>query len=191
MLTSIVLGSLLLGALAQAPIADPGKAGAVPEIVHLYNDEWPTGIAVSKSGRKFSNYPPALDPTNTRYTVAELRGNNSEVPYPSAEINSPPGGSINHTTYPATGANYANYLIGVQSVVVDPADRLWILDTGRAATQNGTMVPASYGGPKLIGVDLTTDKIFKTIVFTPDAAPADSVSIAPFLPFCGTCADSA
>lgn len=91
-------------------------------------------------------------------------------------MNSPPGGAINYTTTPATGANYENYLIGVQSVVIDPKDRLWILDTGRAAMQNGTNVPASAGGPKLIGVNLQNDTIFKTIVFPPNVAFADSVS---------------
>jgi len=48
----------------------------------------------------FSNYPPSLDPKDTKYTVAELMGNNTEKPYPSAEINSPPGGAINYTTTP-------------------------------------------------------------------------------------------
>jgi hypothetical protein len=88
----------------------------------------------------FSNYPPALDPTDTKYTVAELTSNNTETPYPNAGINSPPGGSINYTTTPPTGAIYQNYLIGVQPVDIDPTDRLWILDTGRAATPNSTIV---------------------------------------------------
>ena len=109
-----------------------------------------------------------------QYTVAELTSNNTEVPYPSAELNSPPGGRINYTTVPPTGANYQNYMIGVQSVVIDGADRLWILDTGRVATENGTILTASYGGPKLIGVNLQNDSIFTTIVFSTDAAPADS-----------------
>lgn len=122
--------------------SDPGSSGPAVEIVHVYNDEWPTGITVSAKGRMFSNYPPALDPNNVKYTVAELKGNDSETPYPSAEINSPPGGRINYTTTPPTGANYQDYLIGVQSVVVDSTDYLWILDTGRASTENGTMVPA-------------------------------------------------
>ena len=54
----------------------------------------------------FSNYPPALDPTDQAYTIAELKSNNTETPYPSAAFNSPPGGRINYTTYPPTGANY-------------------------------------------------------------------------------------
>ena len=78
------------------------------------------------------------------------------------------------STTPATGANYENYLIGVQSVVIDLLDRLWILDTGRAAMQNGTNVPSSVGGPKLIGVDLTNNTAFKTIVFPPNVVYSDS-----------------
>ena len=163
-------------AFAQQVLSDPGTAGPPLEIVHLYEDEWPTGIAVSASGRKFSNYPPALDPMDQAYTIAELTSNNSETPYPSADFNSPPGGRTNYTTTPPTSANYQNYLIGAQSVVVDPADRLWILDTGRVSTSNGTMLLAAYGGPKLIGIDLADNSIFTTIVFSPDAAPADSVS---------------
>lgn len=132
---------------------------------------------------------------NGKYTIAELFSNNTgktayspnellqlhvdcprvaERPYPSAKINSPPGGAINYTTYPPTGANYQDYLIGSQSCVIDSKDRLWILDTGRVLTPNGTLVPASYGGPKLVGVDLTTNQVFKTIVFPVTVAYADS-----------------
>jgi hypothetical protein len=117
----------------------------------LLTDTTP-GITVSKTGRKFSNYPSGLDPNNTntgsnnKYAVAELIGN----------------------------ANYQNYLIGVQSVVLDAKDRLWILDTGRALLPDGTLVLASYGGPKLIGVDISTNTIIKTIVFPATVAYGDS-----------------
>ena len=131
-------------------------------------------IAVSSTGRKFSNYARSLDSTNVAYTVAELHGNDTETPYPSAQINSPPGGAINYSVSPAVGANYENYFIGVQSVVIDPLDRLWVLDTGRAAMSNGTNVPASLGGPKLVGIDLTTNQVIKTIVFPLDVAYQDS-----------------
>ncbi|KAH7064825.1 major royal jelly protein [Macrophomina phaseolina] len=160
---------------AQEVATDPGTAGPPLEIVHLYYDQWPTGIAVSSTGRLFSNYPPGLDPNNTndgnngKYTVAELF-NNTERPYPSAEWNNPPGGAINYTTNTPSGANYQDHLIGVQSVVVDALDRLWILDTGRALMSDGTLVPATVGGPKLIGVDLTTDTVIQTITFPADVA---------------------
>lgn len=100
--------------------------------------------------------------------------NNTEVPYPSVDMNNPPGGAINYTTYPPTAVNYQQYLIGVQSVVIDSADRLWILDTGRVLTDNGTLVYASYGGPKLIGVNLTNNTVFQTIVFPTTVAFPDS-----------------
>jgi len=97
-----------------------------------------------------------------------------ETPYPSLSINQPPGGAINYTTFPPSGANYQNYFIGSQSVVVDSADRLWVLDTGRVLMPNGVLVPASYGGPKLVGIDLSTNEIFTTIVFPTTVAYADS-----------------
>jgi sugar lactone lactonase YvrE len=138
------------------------------------------GITVSKTGRKFSNYPSGLDPNNTntgsnfKHAVAEITANGTEVPYPNVEINNPPGGAINYTTTPPTGTNYQNYLIGVQSVVLDPQDRLWILDTGRALLEDGTLVNASPGGPKLVGVDITTGSVIETIVFPPTVAYPDS-----------------
>jgi sugar lactone lactonase YvrE len=161
-------------------LRDPGVYGPALEVVHLYFDQFPTGIAVSREGRRFSNYPGALDPNNTyrgetpKYTIAELLPNNTERAWPSAEINQPPGGAINYTTYPPTGANYADYLIGSQSIVIDSLDRAWILDTGRVATPNGTLVASSYGGPKLVGVNLSNNTVFKTILFPPTVAYPDS-----------------
>jgi sugar lactone lactonase YvrE len=49
--------------------------------------------------------------------------------------------------------------------VVDPRDRLWILDTG-----SPNFSPVQPGGAKLIGVDLKQNQIVKTIVFPPDVA---------------------
>ncbi|KAL8728181.1 MAG: hypothetical protein Q9166_005575 [cf. Caloplaca sp. 2 TL-2023] len=158
----------------QQIASDPGRGGASLEIVHLYNDLYPIGIAVSSNGRKFTNYARSLDPNNIAYTVAELVSDTTERAYPSADINSPPGGAINYTTTPPSGASYPNYFIGVQSVVIDPKDRLWILDTGRAATPEGINVPSTPGGSKLIGIDLTNDTIFQTILFPPTVAYADS-----------------
>jgi hypothetical protein len=76
-------------------IRDPGVYGPALEVVHLYWDQFPTGIAVSKNGRRFSNYPGGLDSNNTyrgtvpKYTIAELMPNNTERAFPSVEMNSP------------------------------------------------------------------------------------------------------
>ncbi|KAH7380638.1 major royal jelly protein-domain-containing protein [Pyrenochaeta sp. MPI-SDFR-AT-0127] len=137
-------------------------------------------ITVSRNGRKFSNYPAGLDSNNTntgsnnKYQVAELTEENTEIPYPNVEINNPPGGAVNYTTTPPSAAKYQDYLIGVQSVVLDAKDRLWILDTGRAQLEDGTLALASYGCPKLIGVNLEDDSIIKTIIFPTTVAFGDS-----------------
>lgn len=67
-----------------------------------------------------------------------------------------------------------NHLIGVQSIVIDPADRLWILDTGRAALPNGTLPTATFGGAKLAGINLSNNSIFAAILFPETVAFPDS-----------------
>lgn len=58
--------------------------------------------------------------------------------------------------------------------MIDSLDRLWILDTGRVLTPDGVLVYAAYGGPKLVGVNLTTNEVFKTIIFPQTVAYADT-----------------
>ena len=102
------------------------------ELVTTFDGAMPTGVTVSQEGRIFINFPRWGD--NVPYTVGEVI-DNQVVPYPNAEINlanSPPESS----------------LLSVQSVVIDPNNRLWLLDTGRPLFE-----PASYGEPKLVGVD--------------------------------------
>lgn len=49
------------------------------------------------------------------------------------------------------GANYQNYLIGVQSVVIDAKDRLWILDTGRVFAPDGkTLLQSSVSEERAV-----------------------------------------
>ncbi|KAI0449743.1 major royal jelly protein-domain-containing protein [Xylaria acuta] len=161
-------------------ISDPGVYGPPLEVVHAYYGQWPTGVTVSSNGRIFSNFPGGLDKTNVYngsnnvFQVGEHTSLTTEVAYPNLEMNHPPGGAINHTTTPPTSANYQNHLIGVQSVVIDALDRLWILDTGRVQAPDGVLLSAAYGGPKLVGVNLTTNEVFKIIVFPPNVAYPDS-----------------
>jgi sugar lactone lactonase YvrE len=113
------------------------------EVVHQFNGPMPTGVTVSRDNRIFVNYPRWEDPI--QFTVAEIKGGR-EVPYPDEATN--------------RGDN-PDTLFSVQSVVVDPRNRLWALDTGSV-----DMGPIK--GPewvKLVGIDLSTNKIFKTIRF--------------------------
>lgn len=113
--------------------------------------------------------------TNGKYNVAELFPNNTEVPYPSVDWNSPPMGAINRTTYPVTASNYQDHFIGVQSVVIDASDTLWILDTGRAIDPDtGINALGTYGGAKLVSVNLTTNTVTRTILFPANVSFPDS-----------------
>jgi hypothetical protein len=61
----ITIAGLGLLCSAQDLITDPGVYGPALELVHLYYDQFPTGIAVSSTGRLFSNYPGGLDANDT------------------------------------------------------------------------------------------------------------------------------
>ena len=131
----------------EKPATD-AATGAL-EVVHLFYGAMPTGVTVSRAGRIFVNYPRWGD--DTPCTVAELK-DGEEVAYPSAAFNQP-----------ARDAD-PDALVSVMSVVIDPLDRLWILDTGRPMWK-----PGSRGGPKLVCVDLE-DEVVRTILFEPEVA---------------------
>lgn len=120
------------------------------ELVATFNGAMPTGVTVSHHGRIFVCFPRWGDQVD--YTVAELK-NGHTVAYPNEQFNHPSKDQPSRS------------LVSVQSVVVDPVDRLWLLDTG--SIEFG---PTTPGGPKLVGVDLNTNKVFKTILFPKDVA---------------------
>jgi sugar lactone lactonase YvrE len=61
------------------------------------------------------------------------------------------------------------HFVCVQSVVADGRGNLWVLDP--AAPAQGAVVP---GGPKLVRIDLSTDRVAQTIPFGEDVAPQGS-----------------
>src|SRR4051794_41126952 len=131
----------------ELPVDEP--VGAL-ECVAQFTGPMPTGVTVSQRGRIFVNFPKWGD--DVTFTVAELR-DGQPVAYPDQTIN-------------RTNPNdLAGTLVSVQSVVVDPLDRLWILDTGSVQFQ-----PVQRGGPKLVCVDLERNRVIQTIVFPEDVA---------------------
>ena len=128
---------------ADAPIGEL-------ETVHAFHGPMPTGVSVSATGRVFVNFPKWGDEVPA--TVVELK-DGQEVPYPDQAWNSP------------RSDDDAQALVSVQSIVVDPADRLWILDTGAPMFQE-----TKPGGPKLVRVDLDTDTVGQVITFDPEVA---------------------
>lgn len=143
---------------------DTGTYGPTVEEVHYYYDQWPIGISVSKKGRIFACYTRGT----YKYTLGEISNLTTEVPYPNAELNSPPGGLANSTNGILLGSNDKDHFISVQALFSTPDDMLWVLDTGRA-TVNETGTPviayATPGGPKLVAINLTTNAIEKSYYF--------------------------
>lgn len=107
----------------------------------------PTGVAVSRNQRVFTNFPRWGDPVE--FTVAEIKDGQA-VPFPSQEANDADG-------------DPAKVLYSVQSVVVDDQNRLWALDTGSV-----NFGPPKPGAAKLVAIDLDKNEIVKTIHFKPD-----------------------
>lgn len=120
------------------------------EVVHEFHRQMPTGVTVADSGRIFVCYPRWGD--DVRFTVAELVGG-EEVPYLSLAYNQAPEEDL------------ASGLVSVQSVVVDPAGRLWLLDTGSIE-----MADTEPGGPKLVCIDLDSNEVARTITLSRDVA---------------------
>ncbi|MFI7603416.1 L-dopachrome tautomerase-related protein [Actinoplanes sp. NPDC049681] len=125
------------------PAAEP--IGSL-ETVHTFDcGPMPTGVAVSAGGRIFVNFPKWGD--EVVFTVGELR-DGSVVAYPDQAHNTP------------AGNDDPRAFVSVQSVVVDPANRLWVLDTGSPMFED-----TQVGGPKLVCIDLATDTVVHTICF--------------------------
>jgi sugar lactone lactonase YvrE len=120
------------------------------ELVHTFTGPMPTGVSVSHTGRVFVNFPKWGDDVSA--TVVELR-DGREAPFPDEAWNSP------------SGDDDPSAFVSVQSVVVDPADRLWVLDTGSPMSR-----PTQPGGPKLVRVDLDSDTVGQVITFPADVA---------------------
>jgi sugar lactone lactonase YvrE len=129
------------------------------EPVAYFNGAMPTGVTVSQKGRIFVNFPKWGD--EVPFTAAEVKDGKA-VAYPDEAMNQT---TDTHDVAADNAAAAATALVSVQSVVVDPANRLWILDTGSPMFQ-----PTKYGGPKLVCVDLETNQVIKKILFPQNVA---------------------
>ena len=136
------------------------------ETVATFPGPMPTGVTVSHSGRIFVNFPRWGD--DVPFTVAELV-HGKAVAYPDEPVNDWPGRTkVNPNAFEDRAANQTHF-VSVQSVVVDAADHLWVLDTGAPLLKN--IVP---DGPKLVCIDLATNRIVKTILLPPETAGTNS-----------------
>ncbi len=132
----------------DVPYSKP--VGNIEPIVYFVGGPMPTGVTVSHEGRIFVCFPKWGDKVD--FTVAEVKDGQATA-YPDQDTNN-------------TDPNDpSRALVSVQSVVVDPLNRLWMLDTGSPEFK-----PTSFGGPKLVAVDLQSNTIVKKILLPPDVA---------------------
>jgi sugar lactone lactonase YvrE len=126
------------------------------EVYH--NDDFQlTGITVSKSGRLFVNFPRWSD--HYLNAVIEVASDGTAKPFPDEHWN----------RWDRKVENAGKQFVCVQSVVMDSADMLWVLDP--AAPLMGPVVP---GGPKLVGIDLQKNQVSRIIAFGSDVVKPNS-----------------
>ncbi len=157
---------LLLPSVLRAQGAATDQPTGRLETVATFPGPMPEGVTVSHTGRIFVNFARWGDPIP--FTVAEIV-NGKAVAYPNEAINNWPGRSLpNPNAFTDRTADQMHF-VSAQSVVVDPEDRLWVLDTGAPLLKN--TVP---DGPKLVAIDLKTNTVIKTILLPPETAGTNS-----------------
>lgn len=152
-LRSRLLAGLALAALGSAAPALAQKARLEPVAVFPHQV---TGVAVSKEGRVFVNFPRWTD--DAPVSVGEVKGGRV-VPYPDAVWNSWRNAKRDELTP-------NDRFVCVQSVVADGRGSLWVLDPAAPALEQ-----IVKGGPKLVRIDLATNKVVRTYPFDERAAP--------------------
>ena len=164
-LATTVLGVLAMTAaqaapqMANAPVAKPETPSAKLEKVASF-DHQVTGVAVSEDGRIFVNFPRWFE--DSPVSLAELTKDGKLHPYPDAEWN-----AYRNADPDAKGPG--DHFVCVQAETADGHGHLWVIDPAAPAT--GFIVP---GGPKLVEIDLKTDKVVNNFKFGGDVAPQGS-----------------
>ena len=118
-----------------------------------------TGVTVSETGRIFVNFPRWTE--DTAVSVAEWK-DGKLTPYPDAEWNTWRNARKDEVSA-------SDHWVCIQSVVADQHGSVWVLDPAAPA-----MAAVVDGGPKLVQIDLKSDKVTKVIAFDKTAAPQGS-----------------
>ena len=146
LLAPLLAGALLAGAAGPAPTLT--QVAAFPHEV--------TGVAVAPDGRIFVNFPRWTD--DAPISVGLLGPGGKLTPYPDAEWN-----AWRNAKMATMGVG--DHFVCVQSIVQDGHGNLWVVDA--AAPGNEKILP---GGPKLVKIDLASNKVTKVIPIGPDVA---------------------
>jgi sugar lactone lactonase YvrE len=146
-LAGILAAIVLLAGCAGRMAPRPSFEATLTEVA-VSPRQW-TGVAVSQTGRIFVNFPHWSEAWG--FSVMELLPGGSLRPFPD-EIWNPGVG--------APGLLPHEYFISVQSIYIDSADFLWVLDTG-----NPRFAGVIADGPKLVRIDLRNNRVVQVIPF--------------------------
>lgn len=140
----------------ESPVSKQEEA-PLYEIVEVAQSEhqW-TGVAVSRDGRIFVCYPRWSD--YVPMSVGEVISETEVVPYPNKNLNE----------WDLTGS-VRDQFVCAQSVYIDFNNNLWILDSG-----NPKFEKLIDGAPKLMRVDVQSNKVVHTYRFESEALGPNS-----------------
>ena len=161
LLPILLAGSMLAGpALAQSPAPSASARTGGPELTKVADfGHQVTGVTVSKDGRIFVSFPRWTE--DSEVSVAELK-DGTLTPFPDAAWN-----AWRNARKDEVSAK--DHWVCVQSVVADPQGNVWVLDPAAPA-----MAAVVKDGPKLVEIDLKTNKPGRTIAFDESVAPQGS-----------------
>jgi sugar lactone lactonase YvrE len=140
----------------MAPPARAARPGPFRLEEAVRFDHQVTGVAVSPDGRIFVNFPRWTE--DAPISVAELAKDGSLRPYPDENWN-----AWRNTA--ASTLSPRDHFVCVQSVVADTRGNLWVLDPAAPG-----MDKVVSDGPKLVRIELATNKVAQVIRFGEDVA---------------------
>ena len=153
LLAGVAIAAALTGT-AGAQQAAPRTGPTLTQVAQFEHQA--TGAAVTADGRRFVNFPRWTD--DAPISVAEVMRNGSLRPYPDAKWNSWRNARANELPV-------GEYFVCVQSIVPDGHGNLWVVDPG--APGNEKILP---GAPKLVRIDLASNRVTKVIAVPEDVA---------------------
>ncbi|HVG46986.1 MAG TPA: L-dopachrome tautomerase-related protein [Rubellimicrobium sp.] len=152
----VAAGAVGAGAAVAAAFAArrAGQSGALEQVARF--DHQVTGVAATADGRIFVNFPRWTD--DAPVSVAEVLEGGGLRPYPDEEWNA-------WRNAKAAEMSVADHFVCVQSIVPDGQGNLWVLDPGAPGNER-----ILEGAPKLVRIDVATDKVTRVIPVGEDVA---------------------
>lgn len=125
------------------------------EVVAEFSDAWPSGIAVSRSGRIFVSFPRVEEPPAPA-TLAEIQDGRA-LPFPDTMMNDTSAG------------DKTQRFTSIHGIAMAPGNRLFALDTG-----SNTMDGCDPEAAALYLIDLDRNAVVRRFTFAHDVVHATS-----------------